>query len=493
MLDLRFTARQVQASKLLGNVLRRGLADLAKRTGWNERRARVVAALAGSDVAAALLATAVADMLFSGTTVTANGWFFVPIFLACCFGNDLYQGFAASPVERVRLRAWAVLSTSAVEIALGVLLDPHGPSEPYIAVRTLLLLVVGYYGELAARRALMKCELWAAPTLILGSADRAALICEAAERHRELGLRIVGFVPNRASANRFAVGPLPVPTISDIQAAHLENDGIEVIIVSLPCDPDIVHALATKLQGRSNIVVPGETTTSFDFYSDWRPSPRLAEARYFAGLATNGRRELIKRLVDLAIAIPAALATLPVVALLFAIVKWIDPGPALYVQSRVGRNGGMISIFKIRSMYCDAEQRLEASLATDDRMRSEWESFFKLRVDPRALPRIGSFMRRTSLDELPQLWNVIRGEMSIIGPRPLPSYHVQSFGEEFRAIRSSVMPGLTGLWQVVTRSEGGLAMQESLDLHYVQNWSPWLELYILLQTLPAVLSGRGAR
>jgi lipopolysaccharide/colanic/teichoic acid biosynthesis glycosyltransferase len=143
-------------------------------------------------------------------------------------------------------------------------------------------------------------------------------------------------------------------------------------------------------------------------------------------------------------------------------------------------------------MYPDAEQVLARHLAENPRDRDHWYRFFKLEHDPRILPGVGHLLRKTSLDELPQLWNILKGEMSLVGPRPFPGYHMDSFGAQFRELRQSVPPGLTGFWQVSERSDADLKMQEHLDTYYIRNWSLWLDAYILVRTVKTVLAPRGA-
>ena len=205
------------------------------------------------------------------------------------------------------------------------------------------------------------------------------------------------------------------------------------------------------------------------------------------------RRNLaLKLVIDQAIAAPLFLVSLPVMALAALWIKLTSPGPAFYRQMREGANGRRIAVWKLRTMHCDGDRILEEWLGAHPQDREHWRRHFKLRHDPRVLPVIGTLLRRTSLDELPQLWSVLRGEMSLVGPRPLPDYHLEQFAPEFRQLRTRVLPGLTGLWQVSARSNGDVEVQEALDTFYIRNWSPWLDLYILARTVTAVLLARGA-
>jgi len=213
------------------------------------------------------------------------------------------------------------------------------------------------------------------------------------------------------------------------------------------------------------------------------------EIRHNLLIATN---RWIKRTLDLTVAIPLIIVLSPLLLALMAWIRLTSPGNPVYSQDREGLDGRRIRIWKLRTMYIDADKRLEQLLEHDPEARKEWQRYFKLKNDPRILPVLGTFLRTFSIDELPQLWNVIAGEMSLVGPRPFPDYHLQAFDEKFRILRHRVLPGVTGLWQVTARSEGDLEVQQRLDTYYIQNWSVWLDLYLMARTLSVVLRRRGA-
>jgi Undecaprenyl-phosphate galactose phosphotransferase WbaP len=203
------------------------------------------------------------------------------------------------------------------------------------------------------------------------------------------------------------------------------------------------------------------------------------------------RNRLCKRGLDLLIGALAFMAAMPLIGLGALVILAVDGSPVFFAQEREGLRGRRIKVWKLRTMYKDAEARLATVLAADAALRNEWQQHFKLKHDPRLLP-CGNFLRRWSFDELPQLWNVLAGDMSLVGPRPFPNYHIQQLPHDLVALRSRVLPGLTGMWQVMVRGRGTLSEQAAFDTYYVRNWSLWLDLYLLARTAIAVVSGDGA-
>jgi Undecaprenyl-phosphate galactose phosphotransferase WbaP len=199
---------------------------------------------------------------------------------------------------------------------------------------------------------------------------------------------------------------------------------------------------------------------------------------------------LVKRVMDLGLVVVFALPLFFLVALLGLLIRLDSPGSLFYGHSRLGLAANRFRAWKFRSMMQDADRRLAEYLERHPELREEWEQDQKLKNDPR-VTRVGRFLRKTSLDELPQLWNVLRGEMSLVGPRPIVEEEVKRYGPLFN-LYTKVRPGLTGLWQVSGRNDTTYAERVAMDAYYVRNWSPWLDLYILARTVWVVLFGKGA-
>lgn len=413
-----------------------------------------------------------------------------PTLILGLFAVGLYGRCGSEPIERFRLRTIAT-AFSAGSLAIWATWSAGGLKlMPDIFVGFLLATATGHYVENFVRGLLIRQELWGAATVVLGDRAAAVALAKTLSAQPELGLR-------------------PVAIVDETSRVSGQDPDTRLPIISSPKE---VVGLTRSLE-----VAVCASGASEAFRSDWLaalPFQEVLVAHQAPSLETlrlrtrclgsvvglEMRRAILlphnlrlKRLVDLAIGVPAAILALPLVAALALVIKLVDPGPAFYVQPRVGRNGRTIPVLKLRSMFVDAEERLQAHLARNEGARLEWERFCKLSNDPRVLPLVGQLIRRSSLDELPQLWNVIRGEMSVVGPRPFPSYHTERFDPEFQALRASVPPGLTGLWQVCSRSDGDLDAQKQHDSFYIQNWSIWVDLYVLLQTVPAVLATKGAR
>lgn len=208
----------------------------------------------------------------------------------------------------------------------------------------------------------------------------------------------------------------------------------------------------------------------------------------------NQRRMKAMRLgkstLDFLLSLVAFTCFLPLFALVPLLIKLTSKGPVFYRAMRLGKGGRAIRVWKFRSMYADADERLKSLLTADPALKKEYEANFKIRDDPRVTP-LGRFLRKTSLDEIPQLFNVFSGEMALIGPRPIVEKEIPYYGKAY-SVFSSVKPGITGLWQASGRSDTDYARRVSLDTYYVLNWSPWMDVWILFRTVGAVLFMRGA-
>lgn len=403
--------------------------------------------------------------------------------------GGMYPGYGTGPVARLRGRSYAVLFFFGALALWDYLVFKGRWSRGMLLIAAVYAVVLVPIIEAIVRDGLVGLRLWGQPAVVLGAAQTGALVIRLLHENRGLGLVPVALFDDDPDKQGLVIEGVPV--VGPLEAAHQWAKQARVAIVAMPgAGRALLDRLVQDLRFPRVIVVPDLVGLE----SLW------VEARDLGGVLgleirknlLVGRNRVLKRVVDYALGIPLFLVSIPLITLFVLWIKRVSPGPAFFAQEREGLGGRVIRVWKLRTMHPDAESRLERYLAENAEARAEWERYFKLKHDPRILPGIGHFLRKTSLDELPQLWNVLRGEMSLVGPRPFPRYHLEAFPDDFRELRRRVRPGMTGLWQVAARSDGDLEVQQALDTYYIRNWSIWLDFYILARTVWVVLFGKGA-
>ena len=391
-------------------------------------------------------------------------------------GGVMYPAAPVSPVEELRRLVGASTLTHVGVIAF--LAFARQTTEDYSRV---VIAASGFFVALLAqplrdvvRFALSACDIGRIPVAFAGSGDAAKRVVTAIEKNSYLGFKVVVQVGDDKPEKL-------------VRKAKRRNVRILVTCQDL-----------RLFQCRM------ETYARWFTHVEYLPSARMfpvlgARAITFDGL---GGLEMInqkqmkalrieKWMLDKGIALLLFLGLLPFFALIGVLIKLTSRGPIFYRQERLGKDGNPMRVWKFRSMYMDAAERLKHILSSDPAAAAEWEKDFELKKDPRVTP-LGRFLRRTSIDELPQLFNVFAGEMAVIGPRPIVQEEVCYYGDSYKVL-SSVLPGITGLWQVSGRSDTGYERRVELDTYYVLNWSPWMDIWILLRTVWAVISMHGAR
>ncbi|GFZ92221.1 undecaprenyl-phosphate galactose phosphotransferase WbaP [Elstera cyanobacteriorum] len=338
-------------------------------------------------------------------------------------------------------------------------------------------------GRAVTRRILDRMGLWRIPSLVVGTGEVAEHVRQVFSADPALGYEIVGVV---------APASMAAPQDGQLWGQLCEKRGGRFIILALSAEETIVYSdlLADLVRERLPFaVVPslgGLPILGFDQLSFIGQDFMMLVAKNNLGQPIRRR---VKFAADLLMASVMMLACLP----LFALFAWLisrDGGPVLFRHRRVGQRGKPFDCLKFRTMVPDAQRVLEEHLRRNPDDAAEWEQNFKLRNDPRVTP-IGRFLRSTSLDELPQLINVLRGEMSLVGPRPITEAELSYYGRDVM-FYLEIRPGITGLWQVSGRSDTSYAQRVMFDTWYVKNWTLWHDIAILLKTIPVVFGRKGA-
>jgi Undecaprenyl-phosphate galactose phosphotransferase WbaP len=418
-------------------------------------------------------------------------WPILGVFFLAYAVAGLYPAVGLSPVDELRR---ICLSTTFTYLVLGAGLFLTRESETYsrgvFLLTWIFSLVLVLAGRLMVKQAFSRCPWWGYQVVILGAGRTGELVARTLKNQPTFGLKPVAILDDSPTKTGALSGVPIVGPLSQAPQLAYKHD-IHYAIVAMPGVQRRQLLRVLDQYGRTFphlLMIPD----LFGVASLWVSSKDLGgilglEIRQ--QLLLPGPR-LIKTCLDLGLTLVLGLLLLPLLAIIALLVRLDSPGPVFYGQHRLGQNSQPFVAWKFRSMVPNAEQVLERHLAEHPDLRSQWEQDHKLRYDPR-ITRIGHFLRRTSLDELPQLWNVLRGEMSLVGPRPIVEEEIARYADKYR-LYTKVLPGLTGLWQVSGRNNVSYDERVNLDAYYVRNWSVWLDVYILLKTIWVVVIGDGA-
>jgi Undecaprenyl-phosphate galactose phosphotransferase WbaP len=452
--------------------------------------------LLGTDLVAlttAIMVTVFLRQIFNGDYELSLYWRLWPLLglfslVYAMFG--LYPGLGTSTVAEVRKLS---SSTTLVFLLIGalsfVLRDANEYSRLVFLIGWLVSLFLVPTGRGLARNYFGRKPWWGFSVMVFGTGAIADKVVRKLLENPEFGLRPAA-VFDHAGLGGTTIQGVPVLHGFDRAALVASRLGISRAMIAAPSGhiSQVLKMIEAHANVFSHVIIVPDLIGLSSLGIETRDVCRLLGLELRRSLLLPGPR-LTKRVIDLVLALAIGTACLPLFALIAALIKLDSRGPIFYAHRRLGHRTPF-NVWKFRTMATDGARILSQYLQNQPERLAEWRQLQKLKDDPR-LTRVGRFLRKTSLDELPQLWNVIRGEMSLVGPRPIVADEVSRYGDGFDLYRQ-VPPGLTGLWQVSGRNNTTYEERVELDTYYVRNWSPWIDIYLLVRTIKVVLSGQGA-
>lgn len=424
-------------------------------------------------------------------------WWIFAIVILCIAYERLYvkhKSFWQETRQIISANTLAFILIFAI-VSLAKLSDEI--SRTVLVICYLLMLFVLPLCRYIGKQALARIGIWNETLLILGTGPIAVGISEALTRDRYLGYTVCGFLENnpKEKTDKLNLCSRDYPVLGEFKDAAriIYSTGVRKIIIAAPELPGAgLVSLTNQLQRytRSILIVP-----------DLFGIPALSsEADCFFDekiLALSTRNNLasrinivIKYLFDTVVGGIIFILLLPIMLIIAIAIKFDSPGPVGFTHKRIGHKGKEFDCYKFRTMVINAEETLQEVLAKDPDLKAEWEQNFKLKDDPR-VTRVGKILRKSSLDELPQILNVIKGDMSLVGPRPIVEEEIARFGDYARDC-FAVRPGMTGLWAISGRSDMDYDERARMEAWYIHNWSLWLDISIMFRTIPVVIKGKGA-
>lgn len=420
-------------------------------------------------------------------------YFIIPaIFLAFLLMKKLYSKKVPfyQMVERIFYACLYGVTFAVILMFLGKVSDQI--SRFYVVLFGILVFCFLVAARYIMKKTLGKTSYFRTPVLILGAGLTADAIIREFRKDTGLNYSVVGFLEDHDPKTRYAREYPVLGGFDDLETV-VQDTGVSTVLIAAPGLSqeklsDLIYraqSICTDVGIVPNLVAVPMSNIEAESYYD----AKVMVLHVRNNLAMRYNR-MLKRIFDIVLTVVGGLLISPVLLGIAVWVKHDSPGPAVYKHRRVGKDGKEFDCYKFRSMCVDSAERLAKLLATDPAAKEEWDRTFKLKNDPR-ITKSGAFLRKTSLDELPQLLNVLKGEMSLVGPRPIVQKEVPRY-EEFIKEYYMVPPGITGMWQVSGRSDIDYPERVSMDSWYVHNWSIWLDIVLLWRTVSVVLKHKGA-
>ena len=444
------------------------------------------------DFLSAVLALQLTALFLSATGRPAFNWsdslIWIGFWILWRAYQGLYPGYGRSPQTELRLHTVGTIQLLGAQLAAAFAVHRLVPSALGLLLQWGLILILALLVRYGLRSLLIRGNQYGRAISVIGAGKTAALTIAYLKGNPAYGLNpVVAYDDNPTLHGTLLEGVLIVGTLDNALNAPRTAQAL----ISIP------GARAEVQQRVVNSVYAAYPFTWVvpDLFGVPNQALQPHNIGSIASLEIKNnlrsvQSQVVKRVLDLGLSLAGLTLIFPILLVIALLIRLDSEGPAIYKAERLGRNGKTFPCYKFRSMYQNAEQRLVDLLATDSVRREEYEKFHKLRDDPR-VTRVGAFLRKTSLDELPQLLNVVLGQMSLIGPRPYLPREQTKMGDAAQEILL-VVPGMTGYWQVNERNESTFERRLDMDRFYIANWSIWIDAIILISTVKIVIRGKGA-
>ncbi len=423
----------------------------------------------------------VVDLQFS-LPYFASLWWILALVIFFQLINGLYYRRDPLWIESGHILRSLMLSF-AVTLAVVSLGQMSGEvSRLFLCLLWLLMPFIFVVVRFFVKRALFKSPLFQEKALVVGAGDRLEDVARSFESEKFMGIKVAAVYRIEKTTTKADIDKL------------ISQKGINAAIMVPPAaDVQDVTPLFSYIHTKVRRMLYIPESGAMDLTNAETGQLLRSQLGYLSvnNALQSSLNRFVKRSFDIVLAVALIPILIPVISALIIAVKLTSPGPGLFSHERIGRDGNTFKVYKLRTMYKDAKERLADMIAGDPVVKAEWEANYKLKNDPRITP-LGNFLRKSSLDELPQFFNVLKGDMSFVGPRPVLREELDKYYREKQVYYNMAMPGITGLWQVSGRSDTTYADRVEMDCWYVFNWSLWLDVVILFSTPFAVILRKGA-